>query len=1402
MKQKVKRNFAIIICVFALALYYVLPTCLYYAKPLDKKIDGNEAEHIIKSFTKQAQQVRKDVIPRVSAILSSLHLRGHIQQHPAIPDIVSVRFKRGEDAEDFIGNLVHGEPNVPIKSSRLHVVGYSREHDDHVIQVASSINTSLVESDFSFVSYSSENEQEIASSILQRVYSACTFPKQKDCSCSYPSIWETAPKEQLLQYAKNLSSGFEVFSSRLSAFCQQSFSSNQDRLAFLSRLSSLSNDAAIDVEDQKLLKSVYETLSQTACIRSLDCPYIEGLRLDCSESSLFFSSIEYCPKERKIFLTLHSDLLAQRTSLSKEQRLDFDSRLAVEKQKLSKNLTVQVEDYNDGFSFQWMDKDTQGKIILQGERLLQGIAEHLTALTLHRPAAESCDLIPENFPVFCRQPRESEAFGCYIFSPNTDCKHFSKGSVYILLKGLRSIVAKYQQGGGKELQSFEKDLQNLYNCFSHTEAISWTLGEDQVLEIRHPLQQFLDVWGEGFVIGKEGCAFLEVKDIKDRLATVNQIEKNRQSDLVRWHEQYRHAKCSMDLQERLSAPIPYQNLFLENMKLNMRKFSRGENILRLGIDFVGGRQLLLSFKDHQGKQLTDKEDILKVSDELYARLNKLGVSEIELRREGDYIHLSVPGSSTISSSEILGTSKMSFHVVNERFSSYSASRYEVQRFLDYLWFTSQAQGKTSPEEINTFASALFNEEVDVPPSVHEAITKLKSEGLAFSPSGCETPSTDLDTTFSMIAIGKDAEQKANPLVIVFRNYALDGASLKDIRPEFAAGEGYVLNFSVKDTSPKKMAEKLSPTESFHTWTSAYCQEGISGTANGQYSANRGWRMAVVIDGYMVSSPILNVPLKNHASVSGKFTHREVSKLASDLKSGAMSFVPEVLSEETISSDLGKKQCTQGIISACCGLAMLIVLMSVYYRFGGVIASGAVLLNLLLIWAALQYLDAPLTLSGLAGIVLAMGMAVDANVLVFERIREEFLLSQSLKKSVEKGYTKAFGAIFDSNLTTVLASALLFFLDTGPIKGFALTLILGIFSSMFTALFMTKFFFMLWMNKTQHTQLHMMNKFVGIKHDFLGGCKKLWAVSGSVFLLGCVALGFGAWNSVLGMDFKGGYAFTFNPKEHGISDVAQMRGKVVHKLQEAGLSSRDFRIQTFGSSEKIKIYFSDKALSYTKADTSLSPKINDHELALAVGLLSETGLDFSTETLNETQNFWSKVSSKLSKKMRYQATIGLLGALAIILLYVSLRFEWQYAFSAVCALIHDLLATCAVLFIAHFFLKKIQIDLQAIGALMTVLGYSLNNTLIIFDRIREDRQANLFTPMHVLVNDALQKTFSRTVMTTATTLSVLLMLLFIGGSSVFNFAFIMTIGILLGTLSSLYIAPPLLLFMVRKENRSK
>lgn len=252
-----------------------------------------------------------------------------------------------------------------------------------------------------------------------------------------------------------------------------------------------------------------------------------------------------------------------------------------------------------------------------------------------------------------------------------------------------------------------------------------------------------------------------------------------------------------------------------------------------------------------------------------------------------------------------------------------------------------------------------------------------------------------------------------------------------------------------------------------------------------------------------------------------------------------------------------------------------------------------------------------------------------------------------------------------------------------------------------------------------------------------------------------------------------------------------------QFKQLGLSSRDVRIKMFDSSNKMKIYFSQKALQQILSYYQEEQGVEESNVSHVMNVLTSLGIELPQKNINDSDHVWFEVKGQFSKKMRQQATIALLSVFVVILCYVSIRFDWQYAVSAIFALVHDLVATCAVLITTHFFLYNIQFDLQAVGALMTVLGYSLNNTIIIFDRIREDLREKLFTPMPILINDALQKTLGRTVMTTTTTLSVLLILLFVGGGAVFNFAFIMTIGVLLGTLSSLYIAPPLLLFMISK-----
>ena len=457
------------------------------------------------------------------------------------------------------------------------------------------------------------------------------------------------------------------------------------------------------------------------------------------------------------------------------------------------------------------------------------------------------------------------------------------------------------------------------------------------------------------------------------------------------------------------------------------------------------------------------------------------------------------------------------------------------------------------------------------------------------------------------------------------------------------------------------------------------------------------------------------------------------------------------------------------------------------------------------WGVMQNLDFALTLPAIAGVVLTIGMAVDANVLVFERVREEFKLSGRIASAIQAGYRKAFSAIIDSNITTIIAALILIQFDSGPIKGFAVALIIGILSSMFTSLFMTRFFFAGWVQNPQHKELKM-SQFIGqTKYDFLAQTKKAVTISLIVMAIGTYMF-LAQRNTMLGMDFTGGYSLVVELEEK--ADHPNYRLAVANALLEHGATSNDFQIRELSRPNQLKIQLGvsmeEKGHPFYQLPEVLSegkfayPYQSNPRLNWVVDTLQSAGLNVQKTQLNSLDRDWTVMSGQLSETMRNNAILALGLALLSVLIYITFRFEFNFAIGAVVGLIHDVIITLGILAIFHWMGFAVQIDLQVIGAIMTIIGYSLNDTIIVFDRIREDMRVLRKMKFTEIVNHALNVTLSRTIMTSGTTLLVLLALVLLGGKSIFAFSLVMTIGVLVGTFSSLFIAAPVMIYFHNRE----
>ncbi len=546
-------------------------------------------------------------------------------------------------------------------------------------------------------------------------------------------------------------------------------------------------------------------------------------------------------------------------------------------------------------------------------------------------------------------------------------------------------------------------------------------------------------------------------------------------------------------------------------------------------------------------------------------------------------------------------------------------------------------------------------------------------------------------------------------------------------------------------------------------------------------ANIGRQMAIVLDGHLQSAPVINGAIAGGRGViSGSFTTNEAMDLANALENPLQAPL-QILQESSVDPTLGAETIASGMRAALIGLAFVVVFMLVYYMVGGMIANVAVLLNLIILMGVLCSIQATLTLPGIAGIVLTIGMAVDANVLIFERIREELKAGKSLRGSINAGYDKAFGTIFDANITTLIASVILIFMGTGSIKGFGVTLTIGLIASMFTALVFTRLVFDLLIEKNILKSLKMLSFFGDTKINFLKLAKPAFIASWLVIFIG---MGYGVFvrgENALNHEFKGGVEISFDFADDKKVDQDQISASIKQAL--ATEPTVQYQTDLTSGHERLAI----KTALISNKDVPEGNRV-ESTINLIVNTLTK---DFPSAGFK--MNSSSSTGPSIGSEIQRSAIISIVMALFFIMIYVALRYEFSFALGAVLATLHDVLIMVGV-----YLMVGKQISAPMVAALLTIVGFSINDTIVIFDRIREDLKLGVRGSFKDLMNQALNETLSRTVITSGTTFLSALALYLFGGSGLSDFSFSLLIGIIAGTYSSIYIACAIVLWWNKGE----
>ncbi|NGX31762.1 MAG: hypothetical protein K940chlam8_01143 [Chlamydiae bacterium] len=1443
--MKKRWHVLVILLVGILTIYNILPTLFYYSKPLRQEVGKERAFEVVREIQGRFKGMEKENVEWTQAFCKlhgieakRIDVRGRE---------IEVEFGNVQDAERFKKYLPRAGAMRQFVANQLSLIG----GDDKIVRVGQKVEGEAKENWF-WYGKKMEDERysdEYQNIVFDRTYEVVRqvvkggmakhqaqliaqndksgviltlagdlqrfcelFGKDSDVVRRYFSLFGVEGSGALFE--KKFDEQVGRFKRRLGRIKISKAGKKDASIAYLNRrIEGLEAAKKIVVDSRGAFKHVDVAIDREEVLEDLyrhRCFYVGDL-------DVFVKQVDIDWERNKICVSLHEDVLAAFKGAKSEEHLMGMQQLVMQHiAYLSKQSGEKLEKNESGFVIHLNQmKGMQSFLAIDLKKVARQQVKEIKNLLMQRWEHGQDVIVCDQFE-YLKLSKEDQEKAIVVFAgllkEHDEVTDLNKGSIYVCARGLAKKIKEVNgksEAGALLVRDFTR-LSHLLRSYDSMLSYPGTLSgldrsyqDDFFFEIEHFYSTFLKTTREDFkVLGSKELAVLEFTDVEERILAKNRVESQIHEELLKWRDDYNAAQANLDKEERFFMPKPAKSALLSNVLLSVKKYFRGDNrkILRWGLDLSGGKTVQVELIDQDGKVVGKEEDVKQAINELYTRVNRLGVSEVAIHQEGNNIVLDFPGSQNLTARELITGSSMKFHIVNERFSRHNGELWvDIDRFLSEIWNEALVTNQTETRGIQYIAWKHLGGDRNQYPMT-ESARVLKEAGLKLAHPDYSQQTVAFDDTMSQVGVlrGDDPMHwggQMHPLVILFQNYALQGAQLENIRSGYDPTQGNYLSFAVSNSFVERDGVKLNPQENLYAWTSHFAKDKIAGTLLAQYSAQQnGWRMAVVLNDQIISSPGLHEPISASGQINGGFTQREIRTLEADLKAGSLSFKPKILSEMNVSPQLGKQERTKGITATVLALIGVMISMIAVYRFGGVVASIAVLFNLLILWAVYQNLQAAMSLAGIAGVILTIGMAVDANVLVFERIREEFQETGKLAHSVAMGYKKAFSAIVDSNVTTILAALILLQFDSGPIKGFAVAIIIGIGSSMFTALFVTRYFFTHWVKNPKRHTLSMAKLFSKTNFAFLKHAPKILALSCAIIAIG-LSLLVKQKNTIFGMDFTGGNALTVSLEKEG-----DKRAFVERALEKQGLDSSEFEVRTLDKESDVRLYFSASLNQPGKIFYELEQHANKEagnpKIKWVLDALQLDGLHIEKASMEQAYQNWTEVSGQLSDTMRNQALLGLCIALLGIMIYITIRFESKYALASIICLIHDVFVTLGVISLLRWFGLGIQIDLNTIAAMMTIIGYSLNDTIVIFDRLREDLGMRRGT-MGQTINHALNATLNRTMMTSITTLVVLVLLVLFGGPTIFSFALVMSIGVVFGTLSSLFLAGPALMLFEKR-----